>query len=89
MGAHEGIPALICQEMSRAGVSVTAVIPGGTDSHEAQSACMANGARGVLTGSAAGVMLALDEYGWDFVFDTQGGQRVYDAAKRMLKNGAT
>ena len=89
MGAHEGIPALICQEMARAGVSVTAVISGGADSHDAQTACMANGARGVLTGSAAGVMMALDEYGWDFVLDTQGGQRVYDAAKRMLKSGGT
>ena len=32
-------------------------------------------------------MLSLDEGGWDFILDTKGGQRVYDAAKRILKNG--
>ena len=48
---------------------------------------MANGARGVLTGSPAAVMLQLDEDGWDFIFDTVGGQRVYDTAKRILKSG--
>jgi NADPH:quinone reductase-like Zn-dependent oxidoreductase len=89
MGAHEGVCALVCQEMSRAGVHVTAVIHGGEDAYAAQSACMANGARGVLTGSPAAVMLGLDEGGWDFVLDTQGGQRIYDAAKRLLKPGAT
>ena len=88
MNAHEGIPALVCQEMSRAGVHVTAIIPGGEASYAAQSACMANGARGVLTGSPAAVMLTLDESGWDFVLDTQGGQRIYDAARKILKNGA-
>lgn len=87
MGAHEGVPALVCQEMSRAGVNVTAVISGGEGVHDAQTACMQNGARGVLTGSPAGMMLALDEGGWDFVLDIHGGQRVYDAAKRLLKNG--
>lgn len=86
MGAHEGVSAMICQELSRAGVSVTAVISGGEDAFQAQTACMANGARGVLTGSPAAVMLGLDEGGWDFVLDTQGGQRIYDAAKRLLKN---
>ncbi|ORX36688.1 hypothetical protein BD324DRAFT_626824 [Kockovaella imperatae] len=88
MDANAGIAALICQEMSRAGVNVTALIPGGEDTHEAQTACMANGARGVLIGSPAAVILSLDEGGWDFIFDTAGGQRVYEAAKRILKNGA-
>lgn len=88
MGAQDGIAALVCQEMSRAGVNVTAVIDGGENAYQAQSACMANGARGVLTGSPAAVMLGLDEGGWDFIFDTQGGQRVYDAAKRLLKPDA-
>jgi len=86
MNAHEGVPALICQEMSRAGVNVTALISGGEGVHEAQTACMRHGARGVLTGSPAGMMLALDEGGWDFVLDTHGGQRIYDAAKRLLKH---
>lgn len=88
VGAHEGVPALVCQEMSRAGVQVTAVISGG-DGAFAQNACMEHGARGVLTGSPAGIMLGLDEDGWDFVLDIHGGQKVYDAAKRMLKPGGT
>ena len=88
MDPHIGVSALICQEMSRAGVNVTALISGGEEHHDVQTACMTHGARGVLTGSPAAVMLSLDENGWDFILDTKGGQRVYDAAKRILKNGA-
>ncbi len=87
MDAHTGVGALVCQSMARAGVNVTALIGGGEEHHEAQSMCMAHGAKGVLTGSPAAVMMGLDEGGWDFVLDTQGRQRVYDAAKRMLKDG--
>lgn len=87
MDAHTGTSALICQEMAQGGVNVTAVVSGGDNHHEVQSACMANGAKGVLTGSAAAEMLNLDEGGWDFILDTQGGQRIYDAAKRILKDG--
>jgi NADPH:quinone reductase-like Zn-dependent oxidoreductase len=87
MDAHTGVAALVCQAMSRAGVNITAVIGGGDDHHEAQTACMAHGASGVLTGSPAAVMLGLDEGGWDYIFDTQGRQRAYDAAKRILKDG--
>ncbi|WVF71478.1 hypothetical protein IAT40_006284 [Kwoniella sp. CBS 6097] len=87
MDAHTGIAALVCQELSRSGVHVTAVIPGGDDSHDAHRLCLANGARGVLMGSPASVMLNLEEMAWDYVFDTHGGQRVYDAARRMLKDG--
>ncbi|KAK8864394.1 hypothetical protein IAR55_001642 [Kwoniella newhampshirensis] len=87
MNAHTGIAALVCQEMSRAGVNVTAVIPGGDDSHDAHRQCLANGAKGVLMGSPAAVMINMEESGWDFVFDDKGGQRVYDTARRMLKDG--
>ncbi|WVQ82361.1 hypothetical protein IAT38_004489 [Cryptococcus sp. DSM 104549] len=87
MNAHTGVAALVCQEMARAGVNVTAVVPGGDDSHEAHRRCLTNGAKGVLMGSAAAVMINLEESGWDYVFDTQGGQRVYDTARRMLKDG--
>jgi len=86
--AHKGVGALVCQELARAGVNVTAVIPGGEMAHHAQISCMGHGARGVLTGSPAAVMMSLDEGGWDFIFDTVGGVRVYDAARRMLKDGA-
>ncbi|WVO22222.1 uncharacterized protein IAS62_003552 [Cryptococcus decagattii] len=87
INAHTGIAALICQAMSRAGVSVTAIIPGGDDSHDGHQKCIENGANGVLMGSPAAVMINLEENGYDFVFDTQGGQRVYDTARRALKNG--
>ncbi|WRT66364.1 uncharacterized protein IL334_003319 [Kwoniella shivajii] len=87
MNAHTGIAALVCQEMSRAGVNITAVIPGGDESHENHRACLNNGAKGVLMGSPAAVMLNMEENAWDYVFDTVGGLRVYDAAKRMLKDG--
>ena len=88
MDAHKGVAALVCQEMSRAGVHVTALIGGGEDHHDNQTLCMAHGARGVLTGSPAAVMFGLDEDGWDVVLDTQGGERILDAAKRILKDGA-
>lgn len=84
--AHEGIQALMCQELSRASVHVTALISGGEDHHSAQSMCMAHGARGVLTGKPAAVMNGLDE-GWDLIVETQGGQNAYDAARRILKDG--
>jgi NADPH:quinone reductase-like Zn-dependent oxidoreductase len=87
MDAHLGVSALVCQALSSAGVSVTAVISGGDDHHEAQMLCMAHGAKGVMTGSPAAVMMGLDEGGWDFILDTVGGIRVHEAAKRMLKNG--
>lgn len=87
INAHTGIAALVCQVMSRAGVYVTAIVPGGDDSHEAHQKCIENGAKGVLMGSPAAVMINLEENGYDFVFDTQGGQRVYDTAKRALKSG--
>jgi NADPH:quinone reductase-like Zn-dependent oxidoreductase len=84
--AHQGIPALICQELARAGVHVTALVSGGQDHHSAQRLCMAHGAKGVLTGKPAAVMNGLDE-GWDFIVETQGGQNAYDAARRILKDG--
>ncbi|WVQ67676.1 uncharacterized protein L199_005880 [Kwoniella botswanensis] len=87
LNAHEGVAALVCQEMSRNGVNITAVIPGGDDSHEHHKACMENGAKGVLMGSPAAVMLSLEEGAWDYVFDTVGGSRVSDAARRLLKDG--
>ncbi|WVQ72581.1 hypothetical protein IAR50_002139 [Cryptococcus sp. DSM 104548] len=87
LNAHTGIAALVCQEMSRAGVHVTAIIPGGEDAHENHQRCYDNGAKGVLTGSPAAVLINLEESGYDFVFDTQGGARVYDTARRVLKDG--
>lgn len=83
--AHQGVPALLCQELSRRGVHVTAIISGGENAHEAQTKCMAHGARGVLTGSPAAVMFGLEEGGWEWVVDTTGGERVYDACKRVLR----
>ncbi|WWC61871.1 uncharacterized protein I303_104456 [Kwoniella dejecticola CBS 10117] len=89
INAHTGVAALVCQEMSRSGVNVTAVITGGEDSHGHHKQCLENGARGVLTGSPAAVMLNLEESAWDYVFDSMGGNRVAEAAKRLLKDGGT
>lgn len=87
MDADTGIPALMCQEMARMGVSVVAIIPGGEGSGAAQAACMANGAKGVHIGSPAAVMLGLEEAVCDIVVDTRGGKKVTDAARRVLVNG--
>lgn len=87
MDANLGVQALMCQEMSRAGVAVTAVIGGGEGHAEAQAACMTNGARGVLTGSPAAVLLSLDEGIFDLVVDTRGGVAVDEAARRALTDG--
>ncbi|WVW83910.1 hypothetical protein I302_105932 [Kwoniella bestiolae CBS 10118] len=87
LNAHEGVAALVCQEMSRSGVNITAVIPGGDQSHEHHKLCIENGAKGVLMGSPAAVMLSLEEGAWDYVFDTVGGVRVGDAARRLLRDG--
>nr|ODN88342.1 hypothetical protein L203_02955 [Cryptococcus depauperatus CBS 7841] len=85
--AHIGVAALVCQQMARAGVHVTAVIPGGNGSHDAYMKCLEHGAKGVLMGSPTAVMINMEESGYDFVFDTHGGQRVYDAARRLLREG--
>lgn len=85
MDAHEGLPALFCQELTRMGVVVTAVISGGDD--RAQEACMAYGARGVLTGAAASIMLGLPESIFAVVIDTVGGTAIANASKRVLMDG--
>lgn len=84
---HRGVTALMCQELARAGMHITALIAGGDDHHSAQSFSMLHGAKGVLTGRPATVMNQLEEGIFDLVIDTQGGQWVYDAAKRILKDG--
>jgi hypothetical protein len=63
VGAHEGIPALVCQEMSRAGVQVTAVISGG-DGAFAQNACMEHGARGVFVPPGLSILFAASYTFW-------------------------
>lgn len=87
MDAHMGIPALMCQEMARLGVSVMAVISGGDDHAASQHACMAHGAKGVLTGSPAAVLLGLEPAQFDIIVDTRGGPKVVEAAKRALVDG--
>lgn len=86
MDAYEGLPALFCQELTRMGVVVTAVI-GGDDDGTLQSACMAYGARGVLTGSPGSVMYSLPESTFTIVVDTIGGAGVTEAARRILLDG--
>jgi hypothetical protein len=87
MNPFQGVPALVCQELSRSGVNVTAIISGGDDHHDPQVECYNNGARGVLIGSPAAVMMGVDESGWDYVLVTEKNSRIYDAATRILKDG--
>jgi len=85
MDAHEGVPALMCQEMARRGVHVTAVVA--QDNVLAQAQCIAHGARGYMAGSPAAVMLSMDEGSFHVVVDTRGGTKVYEAARRALVDG--
>ncbi|WWC89329.1 uncharacterized protein L201_004250 [Kwoniella dendrophila CBS 6074] len=88
INAHEGIGALICQELSRSNVNIISIINGGTDSHENHKKSLENGSKGVLVGnSPATILLSLEENSYDFIYDNVGGQRVFEAAKRLLKNG--
>lgn len=87
MDAHEGIPALMCQELTRKGIAVTAVVSGGDGHAEAQAACMRFGARGVLTGSPVSVLKSLDEGIFHLVVDTHGSAGIYEAARRSLVDG--
>ncbi|KLT40545.1 hypothetical protein CC85DRAFT_293189 [Cutaneotrichosporon oleaginosum] len=79
MDAHEGLPALFCQELTRMGLVVTAIVPGGREG--AQAAALAYGARGVLAGSPTSVMHGLPESLFALVIDTAGAA---DAARRIL-----
>lgn len=87
MDAHEGIAALMCQEMSRLGVAVTAIIPGGEGNEAAHAHSLANGARGVLTGSPAAVLLSLEEDQLHIIVDTRGGTKILTAAQHALVDG--
>lgn len=77
----------MCQLLAKSGVTITAVIPGGNHDRDAQTECMANGAKGVLVGDALTVMEGLDDNAWDFVLDSVGGRRAFEAARRILKEG--
>ncbi|BEJ16802.1 hypothetical protein CspHIS471_0602030 [Cutaneotrichosporon sp. HIS471] len=79
MDAHEGLPALFCQELTRMGLIVTAIVPGGVEG--AQADALAYGARGVLAGSPSSVMHGLPENLFTLVIDTAGAA---DAARRIL-----
>lgn len=87
MDAHLGIPALLCQQMRRQGISVTAVIPGGDEHADAQKQAYDNGARGCMTGLPSQVMNSLEEGLFDIVVDTRGGDKTYSAAVRVLVEG--
>jgi NADPH:quinone reductase-like Zn-dependent oxidoreductase len=82
MDAHEGVPALMCQEMARRGVIVTTVIP-----DDIKAKVLAHGASGGLVGSPAAALMSLDEAMVHLVVDTRGGTKVTQAAKRALVDG--
>lgn len=87
MDAHVGIPALLCQQMRRQGISVTAVVPGGDSSPDATAQAYNNGARACLSGLPHQIMNGLEEGLFDVIVDTRGGEQTYVASARVLAEG--
>lgn len=74
----------MCQELSHLGVHVTAQVP--LDVESAEEDAWDNGAREVVADDPIVVLNGQHESGFEFVLDTYGGRRVYDAARRVLRS---
>ncbi len=86
LDAHEGVGALVCQELSAQGINVIAHAPASILG--AEDDCWENGAREVfLDDDEVGMINDQHESGFEFVLDTVGGRRAYDAARRVLRTG--
>ncbi len=82
--AHEGVGALVCQELSSMGINVIAHAP--HSAFGAEDDCYDNGAREVvLDDDEVAVLNAQHESGFEYVLDTVGGRRIYDASRRVLR----
>lgn len=105
---HDGIGALVVQELAAAGMHVTAHIPADAaprvsssssssgeekekdamdreaDTREAEERVKRWGARAVRIGDAVEVIESCAEGSFDFVIDTIGGRRIWDASRRVL-----
>lgn len=83
MNAHEGVGALVCQELSQLGVHVVAQVP--VDVESSEDDAWDNGAREVVADDPVIMLNGQHESGFEIVLDTSGGRRVYDAARRVLR----
>lgn len=84
LNAHEGVGALVTQELSTMGVHVIAQVP--TDVAAAEDDAWENGAKEVVADHPVVMINAQHEGSFDLFVDTEGGRRVYDAARRVLRS---
>lgn len=87
LNAHEGVGSLVCQELARLGVHVTAQVPPYVDT--AEDDAWDNGASEVFVDEPIVMLNGQHESGFEFVLDTQGGRRIYDAARRVMRSNGT
>ncbi len=83
LNAHEGVGSLVCQELAANGVLVTAQVP--VDVDEAEEDAWNNGAREVLVGEPIPLINLQHESGFDYILDTVGGRKIYDASRRIMR----
>jgi NADPH:quinone reductase-like Zn-dependent oxidoreductase len=83
MNAHEGVGALVCQELSQLGAHVVAQVP--VDVESSEDDAWDNGAREVVADDPVIMLNGQHESGFEIVLDTSGGRRIYDAARRVLR----
>jgi NADPH:quinone reductase-like Zn-dependent oxidoreductase len=84
LNAHEGVGALAAQELSSMGLHVIAQVP--LDVANAEDDAWENGAKEVIADDAVAMINAQHESGFEFVLDTIGGRRIYDACRRVLRS---
>lgn len=84
LNAHEGVGALASQELSSMGLHVIAHVP--LDVANAEEDAWDNGAKEVIADDAVAVINAQHESGFEFVLDTIGGRRIYDACRRVIRS---
>lgn len=87
LNAHEGVGALVTQELSTLGVHVIAQVP--VDVASAEEDAWENGAKEVVPDDAIVMINGQHEGSFDLFVDTAGGRRVYDAARRVLRTSGT
>lgn len=87
LNAHEGVGALVCQELSSRGAHVIAQVPLNVDSAEEDA--WDNGCTEVVVDDPIVMLDAQHESGFELVLDTYGGRRIYDAARRVLRTNGT
>lgn len=66
------------------GLHVIAHVP--LDVASAEEDAWDNGAKEVIADDAVAVINAQHESGFDFVLDTIGGRRIYDACRRVIRS---